>query len=120
MPDLQTLAGIAVVLIVVCLVLSVIFHMFRAVIVLGVLLITIPILCTIMWGDGEMYVSKVASLFTQEIEQQINDGYKAYHDANAEDPVVDLDQLESYMDQFMEKAKEQITGESSTQVFPDR
>ena len=91
MPELQTLIKVAAILMAICLVLSVLFHMPRAAIVFLIMLITVPMLCTIMWGDGSRYVARVASLFTPELEQQINDGYRVYHDANAEDPVVDLD-----------------------------
>lgn len=115
MPEIQTLIKIMAILMAVCLVLSIIFHMPRATVVLVILIITVPMLCTIMWGDGTKYVAKIASLFTPELEQQINDGYRMYHDANAADPVVDIEQLESYMDQFNNTAKEE-----AKQVFPKR
>jgi len=69
-----------------------------------------------MWGDGTPYVSKVASLFAPEIEQQINDGYKMYHDTNAEDPVVDLDQIKAYLDEFKNEQQNLPT----KPIFPER
>lgn len=116
MPELQTLIKLAAILMAICLVLSVLFHMSRAAIVFLIMLITVPMLCTIMWGDGSRYVARVASLFTPEIEQQINDGYRVYHDANAEDPVVDLDQIESYLD----KVKGTVKSNTIEKVFPTR
>ena len=116
MPELQTLIKIAAVLMAICLVLSVLFHMPRAAIVFLVMLITVPVLCTIMWGDGSGYVARIASFFTPEIEQQSNDGYRVYHDANAKDPVVDLNQIESYMD----KVKGTVKSNTIEKVFPAR
>jgi len=116
MPELQTLIKIAAVLMAICLVLSVLFHMPRAAIVFLVMLIKVPVLCTIMWGDGSGYVARIASFFTPEIEQQINDGYRVYHDANAKDPVVDLNQIESYMD----KVKGTVKSNTIEKVFPAR
>ena len=116
MPELQTLIKSAAVRMAICLVLSVLFHMPRAAIVFLVMLITVPVLCTIMWGDGSGYVARIASFFTPEIEQQINDGYRVYHDANAKDPVVDLNQIESYMD----KVKGTVKSNTIEKVFPAR
>lgn len=116
MPSLQTMFGVAVILMVICLVLSVIFHMPRAAFTFVILLVFVPVLCTIMWGDGQKYVAKVASLFTPEIEQSINEGYGIYHDANAQDPVVDLDQVQAYIDGVKGAAKDEV----SDRVFPDR
>lgn len=39
-----------------------------------------------------------------------------YHDANAEDPVVDLDQIESYLD----KVKGTVKSNTIEKVFPTR
>lgn len=116
MPELQTLIKIAAILMVICLVLSILFRMARAAIVFLIVLIAVPMLCTIMWGDGSKYVARVASLFTSEIEQQINDGYRVYHNANAEDPVVDLDQIEFYID----KVKGTVKNNTVDKVFPTR
>ena len=116
MPELQTLIKVALILMAICLVLSIIFRMARAVFVLMIMIVMVPILCTIMWGDGQKYVAKVARLFVPEIEQQINDGYGLYHDLNADDPVVDLDQVQSNIDSLKSTAKE----EAAERVFPDR
>lgn len=116
MPELQTLIKVAAILMAICLVLSIIFHMPRLTFTLVVMVVLVPILCTIMWGDGQKYVAKVASLFVPEIEQQINDSYSLYHDLNASDPVVDLDQVQSYMDAAKGTAKDGI----AERVFPDR
>lgn len=121
MPDLQTMVKIFAVLLITLLIVIGLFRIFSAVVfriivILAILFILTPTLCTIMWGDGEAYVAKVAKLFSPEIEQQINDGYAFYH--NADDPVVNLDQLNEYFDM----AKNHLTGANKQDelVFPTR
>lgn len=97
MPEqLQTILIVAVVVLALCLVCAIVLRMIKAIAIFAVLLVLVPTLCTIMWGDGHAYVSRFASLFTPEIEQQINDGYQTYFDANAEHPIVDFDDLKNY------------------------
>jgi len=94
--SLQSLLPILIVLLVVCLAVSIVMRLIRFIVVFAFLLVFIPAVCTVMWGDGGEYVSKFAAMFTPEVEETINNGYQAYHQANAEDPVVDIDQLEEY------------------------
>lgn len=112
----QTLLLIVAVILVVLLVVAIFLRLIRIAIALGVIIILVPILCTIMWGDGTDYVSKIASIFTPEIEENINDGYQEYRDKNAEDPVVDMDQLEEYFNQAGKAAGDAL----HKPVFPQR
>lgn len=83
---------------------------------IALLVVLVPILCTIMWGDGSDYVSKFASLFTSDIETGINEGYEAYRDENAKNPVVDLEQVEQYFDD----ASQWVGDKFSKPVFPEK
>lgn len=89
---------------------AVITRLFRVGITLISLAIILPILCTILWGDGDTYVSKFASIFTPELEEQITEGYHFYKEQDRKDPVVDYDQVEEYADVAFSKIKEAIMG----------
>ena len=71
--DTRTLLIIFIVVIALCLVVSILLRLTRIALVLAGLFILVPILCTIMWGDGTDFVSKIPSIFAPEIEQGIND-----------------------------------------------
>lgn len=114
MDHLKTLLIIFLVIIAISLIISIIFRLVRVALVLGAMIIIVPILCTIMWGDGTNFVSKFASLFTPEIEQSINDGYVQYRDQNAKDPIVDLDQW----DQYFQDAQQAVKDKFDQPVFP--
>lgn len=116
MPDLGTILIIILVVLVILLVLSLIFRLLKAAIVIALLVVCVPIICTIMWGDGTDYVSKFASLFTPDIEQGISDGYEAYRDEYSKDPVVDLDQVEQYFDDAGNWVEDTI----DKAVFPEK
>lgn len=93
MTNFQAIVRVIIVLLAVGLVVAALLKLAKAAAVIAALIIVVPILCTIMWGDGQNYVSKIAEFFQPEIEQKINDGYQIYHDQNAKDPVVDLERL---------------------------
>ena len=76
--DARTLLIIFIVVVAICLAVSILLRLTRIALVLAGLFILVPILCTIMWGDGTDFVSKFASIFAPEIEQGINDGYGQY------------------------------------------
>lgn len=114
MPDLQKLFIIAIILLAIFLIIAIILRLIRIAIVIGALIILVPILCTIMWGNGTTFVSKFASLFTQDIEQSITDGYEQYREQNAKDPIVDIDQI----DQYFNDAGQAIKDQFDKPVFP--
>ncbi|WP_289026357.1 hypothetical protein [uncultured Flavonifractor sp.] len=116
MPDLHIILIVILVILAVCLVFAILFRLIRIAVVVVGLIILVPILCTIMWGDGTGYVSKFASIFSPEIEESINDGYETYRDQNAEDPIVDMDQ----MDDWFETAGDTIENAFDRPVFPPR
>ena len=99
MPEgMHTIVMITLGLLAVCLVIAVFMRITRVIITLALLLLIVPIICTVLWGNGDSYVSKFASLFTSDIEQNINDSYHYYREQNEKDPVVDMDQLTEYID----------------------
>lgn len=112
--DARTLLIIFIVVVAICLAVSILLRLTRIALVLAGLFILVPILCTIMWGDGIDFVSKFASIFAPEIEQGINDGYGQYRDQNAKDPIVDIDQLDKYFQDAQQAVKDQF----SKPVFP--
>lgn len=112
--DARTLLIIFIVVVAICLAVSILLRLTRIALVLAGLFILVPILCTIMWGDGTGFVSKFASIFAPEIEQGINDGYGQYRDQNAKDPIVDIDQLDKYFQDAQQAVKDQFSGP----VFP--
>lgn len=112
--DARTLLIIFIVVVAICLAVSILLRLTRIALVLAGLFILVPILCTIMWGDGTDFVSKLASIFAPEIEQGINDGYGQYRDQNAKDPIVDIDQLDKYFQDAQQAVKDQF----SKPVFP--
>lgn len=116
MPELGSILIAVLVILAVLLVLTLIFRLLKAAIVIALLVVLVPILCTIMWGDGSDYVSKFASLFTSDIETGINEGYEAYRDENAKNPVVDLEQVEQYFDD----ASQWVGDKFSQPVFPEK
>lgn len=69
----------------------------RIFIVFVTVLILLPIVCTIMWGDGQEYVASIASLLPAQEEQRVNGTYQTYHDTNARAPVLDLEQVKAAM-----------------------
>lgn len=112
--DARTLLIIFIVVVAICLAVSILLRLTRIALFLAGLFILVPILCTIMWGDGTDFVSKFASIFAPEIEQGINDGYGQYRDQNAKDPIVDIDQLDKYFQDAQQAVKDQF----SKPVFP--
>lgn len=89
---------------------AVVSRLIRVGVTLLALAIILPILCTVLWGDGSSYVSKFASIFTPEIEQRITEGYQFYKEQDSKDPVLDYEQVEEYADGALEKAKDAILG----------
>ena len=73
---------------------AVVSRLIRVGVTLLALAIILPILCTVLWGDGSSYVSKFASIFTPEIEQRITEGYQFYKEQDSKDPVLDYEQVE--------------------------
>lgn len=96
------------ILLAVCLAVAILMRVTRVIITLVALLIIVPILCTVLWGDGTDYVSKFASIFTPQIEQDINDGYQIYKEENANRPVVDMDQVHEYVEQAKNAASDWV------------
>lgn len=87
---------------------AVVTRLFRVGITLLGLAIILPILCAVLWGDGDAYVSKFASIFTPELEQQITDGYHFYKEQDSKDPILDYDQVEEYADGALSRIKNAI------------
>lgn len=112
--DTRTLLIIFIAVIAICLAISILLRLTRIALVLVGLFVLVPILCTVMWGDGTDFVSKFASIFAPEIEQSINDGYGQYRDQNAKDPIVDIDQLDRYFQDAQQAVKDQL----DKPVFP--
>lgn len=116
MPDIGAILVIILVILAILLVVSLVFRLIKVAIVIAALVIFVPIICTIMWGDGTDYVSKFASIFTPDIEEGISDGYEAYRDEYSKNPVVDMDQVEEYFNQAGKWAGDTI-GDA---VFPKK
>ena len=89
---------------------AVVTRLFRVGITLLGLAIILPILCSVLWGDGDVYVSKFASIFTPELEQQITDGYRFYKEQDSKDPILDYGQVEEYADGALSRIKNAIWG----------
>jgi len=89
---------------------SLVARLFRVGITLIALAVILPILCTILWGDGEAYVSKFASIFTPEIEEQITEGYRCYKEQDSKDPILDYEQVEEYAGSAMDRVKDAFSG----------
>ena len=87
---------------------AVVTRLFRVGITLLDLAIILPILCAVLWGDGDAYVSKFASIFTPELEQQITDGYHFYKEQDSKDPILDYGQVEEYADGALSRIKNAI------------
>lgn len=87
---------------------AVVTRLFRVGITLLGLAIILPILCAVLWGDGDAYVSKFASIFTPELEQQITDGYHFYKEQDSKDPILDYGQVEEYADGALSRIKNAI------------
>lgn len=104
------------ILLVICLVVAILMRITRVIVMVAALIIIVPIFCTILWGDGTDYVSKFASVFTPQIEQDINDGYQIYKEENEKNPVVDMDQLDEYAGQ----AKDAVSGWFASKVQTDK
>ena len=116
MPDLKVLLIIFIVILLIVLALAIIFRLIRIAIVLGVIVLLVPILCTIMWGDGSAYISKIATIFTSDIEESINRGYEEYREENAKNPIVDMNQLQEYFDNAGDAVKDAL----NQPVFPQK
>lgn len=116
MPNLGTILAIILVVLAVLLLVALVFRLLKVAVVIALLVITVPIICTIMWGDGTDYVSKFASIFSPGIEVGINDGYEAYREEYAKDPVVDLDQVKQYFDD----AGKWVGDTVDKGIFPDK
>ena len=97
MNNLQMIMRIIIILLAIGLVVAVLFKLAKAAAVLAALVILLPILCTIMWGNGQNYISKIAGFFQPEIEQKINDGYQIYQDQNAKTFIIDFNRLLDYL-----------------------
>lgn len=104
------------ILLVICLVVAILMRIARVIVTVAALIIIVPIFCTILWGDGTDYVSKFASVFTPQIEQDINDGYQMYKKENEKNPVVDMDQLDEYAGQ----AKDAVSDWFASKVQTDK
>lgn len=94
--DLKSTLPIILILLAVCLGLSLLMRMFRAFLVTLLLMILLPIVATIMLGNGKSYVSTFASFFTPSLEQHIIDGYDFYQEQYQQNPILDFGQLEKY------------------------
>ena len=116
MPDPKVLLIIFAGILLIALAFSIIFRLIRIAIVLGIIILLVPILCTIMWGNGSDYISKFASIFTPDIEESINRGYEEYREENAKSPIIDMDQLQEYFDDVVDTAKDAF----SQPVFPQK
>lgn len=81
---------------------------FRVVVVAVVLAILVPICVTIMCGEGETYVARFASLFSPRIEQQINDGYHDFSEAEKKNPVLDSDGMHDAFNDLWNAAKDKV------------
>lgn len=89
---------------------SLVTRLFRVGITLVALAIILPILCTILWGDGDAYVSGFASIFTPEIEERITEGYHYYKEQDSKDPVLDYEQVEEYAGSALDGVKDAFSG----------
>lgn len=94
--EFRTLLIMLLVLLALCLIVAIFMRIVRFIIIICALIIIIPVLFTVLWGDGETYVSKFASLFSPQMEEEINTGYQFYKETDQQDPVVDLDQIKEY------------------------
>ena len=120
--EVQSIIHIVLILGILSLVVSIIMRLTRLVITIAVLLIVVPIICTVLWGDGTVYVSSFASVFSPQIEEEINSGYRYYKEQYAEDPTVDMDQLSKYAASAKDKRFESITEDTQQEqrVFPQK
>lgn len=82
---------VTVILMVICLVKK----LFRLAIGLALLYIAVPIVFTVVWGDGKAYVSKFASMFQPAYQQQIEDAYRFFKDKDSEDSFIDYEAVSS-------------------------
>lgn len=96
-----TILAVILVLLALCLLVSVIMRLTRYIVIFLLLFVIVSTACTITWGDGSAYVSKFASLFSPQVEDQINDGYQFYRAQNEQDPLVDTGQIENYANEAL-------------------
>ena len=89
---------------------AVVTRLFRVGITLLGLAIILPILCAVLWGDGDAYVSKFASIFKPEIEKQITKEYHYNKEQDSKDTILDNDQVEEYADGALSRIKNAIRG----------
>lgn len=112
--DMKVACVIILVLLAFCLIFAILRRMGRLIITIIILLLVIPPIFKVIWGDGRPYVSAVASIFTQQIEDSINRGYEAYYFRTQADPIIDMEQIEVYTDVVREK-----TVDSASNVFAE-
>ena len=65
-------------------------RMLKVAVGLIALMIVIPILATIFWGDGTEYVSSISRFFEQPRREQILEGYSYFRAREEQDPVIDF------------------------------
>lgn len=122
--DWPTVAAAAVVILIVLLVICVIAKLFRVAVGLAAVLILIPILFTIVWGDGSKYIDALGGFMTEEHHERLEDGYQYYKEQDAKDPIIDYDKVVEGFTNVFDGAKEQLTDyfsgtqtETKTDVF---
>lgn len=110
--------AVILVLLALCLLVSIIMRLTRCIVLFLLLLILVSAAYTITWGDGSAYVSKFASLFSPQIEEQINDGYRFYRAQSSQEPIIDTNQIESYADDAVSAIEKLLQGHPASE--PDR
>jgi len=106
--NLTTILIVAIAVGIVLIVLCVIAKLFKIAIGLSILCIVVPIIFTIFWGDGSKYISKFASFFQPEYQQQIEDAYEYYKKKDAEDPFVNYDAVSSAVTDIFQEASDSL------------
>lgn len=106
----KTVIIVCLVILAVILIGAVIARLFRLAAVILVLAFLVPILISIMSGNGATRVEKISSIFTPEIQQQINETYKEYSELEKEDPVLDEEGFKEALGDLWEKTKDSVSG----------
>ena len=108
--NLSTILPILLIAAAVIIIICIITKLFRIAIGIAILSVVIPVLITIFWGNGTTYVQKFASLFNNEYKTQIEEAYNYYYQKNAEDPVVNYDEVMGLWNETTEGLKELTDG----------
>lgn len=114
-PGIQSFLLIVIAISIVAIIVLLFLKLFRVAIVVFVLLLIVPPVFTVFFGDGREIVGNATKYFDEETGQQIVESYETFKEKDAELPGLNFDKIKEDWSSF----KESIKSSESPEVTDD-